>query len=85
MIDTHHDIAVRYRNMMMQKSGEERLCMGFSMFDTARQIALSSILAGTPDIADAELKREIFMRFYEHEFSPTDREKMISALSVSAR
>ena len=80
MIDTHHDIAVRYRNMMMQKSGEQRLQMGCSMYDTAKQIARSSILAGTSDITDAELKKKIFMRFYGHEFSPTYRDKVISAL-----
>ena len=84
MLDTHPEIAVRYRNMMMCKSGEERLRMGCSMFDAAKLIARESILARHPDITGAEMKREIFMRFYGHEFSPADRERVMSALSASA-
>ncbi len=80
MLDTHPDIAIRYREMMMRKSGEQRLRMGCSMFDTAKEIVRSSILADQPNISDAEMKREIFLRFYGHEFSPADRKKVIAAL-----
>ena len=69
MLDTHPEIAVRYRKMMMRKSGEERLRMACSMFDTARQIVRISILGSRPDVTDYEMKREIFLRFYGHEFS----------------
>ena len=84
MFDTHPEIAVRYRDMLMRKSGEQRLRMAWSMFNTARQIVRSSILGSRPDITDAEMRREMFLRFYGHEFSPTDREKVMSALSLSA-
>ena len=76
MLDTHPDIAVRYRNMMMRKSGEERLRMGCSMYDAARQIVRSAILDRNVDITEAEMKREIFLRFYGHEFSRNEREKL---------
>ncbi len=81
MFDTHPEIAVRYRELMMRKSGEQRLLMGCSMYDTAKQIVRSAIHNSHPDITDAEMKREIFLRFYGHEFSPPDREKLISALA----
>ena len=76
MLDTNPDIVVRYRNMMMSKSGEERLRMSCSMFDTAKQIVRSSILAGHPGITHAEMKREIFLRFYGGEFSRDYTERL---------
>jgi len=76
MLDTHPDIAARFRNMMMQKSGEQRLHMGCSMYDAARQIVRSAILDRNVDITEAEMKREIFLRFYGHEFSRNKIEKL---------
>ena len=80
MLDTHPDIAVRFRNMMMHKSGEQRLRMGCSMYDAAKQIVRSAIYESHPEVTDIEMKREIFLRFYGHEFSPADRKKFITAL-----
>ena len=80
MNDTHPDVAVRYRDLMMSKTGEQRLRMGCSMYDAAKQIVRSAIYNSRPEITDAEMKREIFLRFYGHEFSRADREKLISAL-----
>jgi hypothetical protein len=37
MLDTHPDIAIRFRELMMRKSGEQRLLMGCSMYDTAKK------------------------------------------------
>ena len=80
MLDTHPDIAVRFRNMMMRKSGEQRLRMGCSMYDAAKQIVRSAVYESHPEATDAEMKREIFLRFYGHEFSAADREKFVAAL-----
>ena len=76
MNDTHPDIAIRFRDLMMSKSGEERLLMGFSMYDAAREIVRSAILAQRPDITPEEMRKEIFLRFYGQEFSQADREKI---------
>ena len=80
MNDTHPEMKVRFRNLMMSKTGQERLLMGCSMYDTAKEIVRSSINNNYPGITPAEMRREIFLRFYGHEFSQTDREKKISAL-----
>jgi len=80
MFDTHPDIAIRFRDLMMSKSGQQRLLMGCSMYDTARQIVRSAIYNGRPEITDEEMKKEIFLRFYGKEFSRSDREKFLSAL-----
>ena len=77
--DTHPDIAIRFRNLMMSKTGEQRLLMGCSMYDTARQIVRSAIYNNRPGITDEEMKKEIFLRFYGSDFSRADREKFLSA------
>jgi len=81
MFDTHPEIAVRYRELMMRKSGQQRLVMGCSMYDTAKEIVRSAIYNSRPGITEAEIKREIFLRFYGQEFSEDDRKKLISALA----
>lgn len=78
MFDTHPDVAVRFEKMLMSKSGEQRLLMGCSMYDMAKKIVQSAILAQHPAITPQEMKREIFLRFYGQEFSPADKEKLFS-------
>jgi hypothetical protein len=80
MNDTTPEIAPLYRNLIMNKTGEERLLMGCSMYDTAKQIVRSAIYNNRPQITDEEMKKEIFLRFYGKEFSRDDREKFLSAL-----
>ena len=82
MFDTHPDIAIRFRDLMMSKTGEQRLLMGCSMYDTARQIVHNSIYNNRPEISEGEMKKEIFLRFYGKDFSLADREKFLSALEA---
>ena len=80
MFDTHPDVAIRFRDLMMSKSGQQRLLMGCSMYDTAKKIVRSAIYNSRPEITDQEMKKEIFLRFYGKDFSRADREKFLSAL-----
>jgi len=82
MNDTTPEIAVLYRNLIMNKSGEERLLVGCSMYGTAKEIVCSAIYNNQPGITDEEMKKEIFLRFYGKEFSRADREKLFSALTA---
>lgn len=43
MNDTSPDMDARYRAMLMQRSGEERLIMGCAMRDTARALVEASL------------------------------------------
>ncbi len=81
MSDTHPDIAIRFRELMMRKSGEQRLLMGCSMYDTAKQIVRSAIYNSRPGITETEMKKEIFLIFYGQEFSQAERDKFFSALT----
>jgi len=76
--DTHPEVGVQFRNLMKLKSNEERLLMGCSMYDTAKQIVQSAICSQRPAITPEEMKKEIFLRFYGLEFSQADKEKIFS-------
>jgi hypothetical protein len=66
-----------YRKMMAEKTGEERLLMGFSMFDFASTILLSSIKENTPP---EKLKKELFLRLYRNDFSKKQQDKILKHL-----
>ena len=63
----------RYQKM----TGEERLKIGFSMYDTARAIVLSSL---PQDLSSEDRAVQLFLRFYEHDFSSEEREKIVEAI-----
>ena len=69
MKDTHPNIEKKFRELMMAKSGSERMMMGMSMFDDACSIATSAIQMAYPNISPAELRQQLFLRCYGHEFS----------------
>jgi hypothetical protein len=81
MNDTHPEMAVRFRDLMKAKTNEQRLLMGCSMFDTAKQIVQSAIYSQRPSIHPQEMRKEVFLRFYGLEFSRADREKILSGFS----
>jgi len=76
MNDTHPEVAAQFRDLMKAKSNEERLLMGCSMYDTAKQIVQSAVYNEHPAITPEEMKKEIFLRFYGLEFSQADKEKI---------
>jgi hypothetical protein len=61
MNDTPPEIEQKVHEMMMARSGAERLIMGASMFDTAQRIILASL---PKDLPEEELKRRLFERIY---------------------
>ena len=66
-----------YRKMMAKKTGEERMLMGFSMFDFSSRIFLSSMKKNIPS---NEQKKEIFLRLYRDDFSKEQQEKILKLL-----
>jgi len=83
MNDTNSAVAWKFYEMMKRKSNEERLLMGFSMYDTAKEIVKSSIYMQQPKIGLIEIKREIFLRFYGAEFKVSEKKKILHVLSHS--
>lgn len=65
--DTHPKSEKLFQKFLMQKSNEERLIMGCSMYGTAKEIVKSSIINDNPNISREDLNKEIFLRFYGKE------------------
>ena len=61
MNDTTPEIEKMVRDRYMQMTGEERFLIGIQMFDTAREIVLSSL---PKDLPEKEKRRQLCERFY---------------------
>ena len=85
MKDTPPAIERKFREMLLKRSGEERLKMGCSMYATARALAKAALLQRHPGARPAELKRLLFLHFYGVDFEPDERERIAIALSKSAK
>jgi hypothetical protein len=75
----------KFRKMLLERSGEERLKMGCSMYATAQALAKASISRRYPDAHPAELKRLLFLHFYRTDFEPEKRNRIASAVARSGR
>ncbi len=68
MNDTTPEIEAIFEQMMMKKSGQERLQMGFSMFNMARRQVTAAIRKNKPDADAVEIRRGIFLRCFTTRF-----------------
>jgi len=82
MNDTSPEIEAHFRKMIMKKSGQERLKMGFAMFNLARKQVIASIRWNRPDAYVKEIRRNLFLRFYGQDFSQEEQEKILNRLTL---
>jgi hypothetical protein len=82
MLDTTEEIQQKQYDIIMSKSMEERLLIGFATVDFARAIAESSIRQANPGISAADLKIAVFKRFYSNQFSEEVMDKIIASMSL---
>jgi len=75
----------RYRVMLLQRSGVERLKMGCSMHATAQALVRASILEKDPQASPEALRRALFLRFYGQDFDPQSRERILRALELAGQ
>ena len=80
MKDTTPEVDARYGDMLMQRSGEERLKMGCAMRETARVFDEASIRKQDPQATPEAVRKGLFLRFYGHEFDAESRAKILAAI-----
>jgi hypothetical protein len=66
MNDTTPEAAAILDKLFKGKTGEERMQMASSMFDTAREFVLSSL---SKSLTKREIKQQLFLRLYRNDFS----------------
>ena len=76
MNDTTPEIESRLDEIYERKSGEEKLLICLKMFETAREIVISSL---PKNISERELQKKIFLRFYGNDFSENEKVKILSS------
>ncbi len=81
MKDTNPAIEEMYFDMMMAKSGEERLRMGLGMYEIARKIAITSIRKDNPKVSEREIKISLLNRFYGNDLSAETRQKFVERMA----
>lgn len=81
LTDTPPAMEARYREMLLARSGEERLKMAGSMYATARALVIASILEKDPSATPPRLREALFLRFYGHEFDAASRERILARLA----
>jgi hypothetical protein len=77
MNDTDKKIDDIYREMIRKKTGEERILMGFSMFQFSTKILLSSVKEKIPDI---DLKKYMFLKIYGSDFDSLQIKKILNSI-----
>ena len=77
MKDTSFEIQKKIDEIYKNKSGEEKLLIALSMFETARELVISSL---PNNLSDKELRKELFLRFYGNDFSSNEKEKILTNL-----
>ena len=80
MKDTPPEMDARYRAMLMQRSGEERLKMGCAMRETARAFVEASIREQDPQATPEAVSKGLLLRFYGQEFDAESRAKILAAI-----
>ncbi len=83
MNDTKPEITKKIYELIQKKSPAERFKMGCSMCDASRYLVKRAILENNPDITDAELRKEIFIKFYRDDFDSAQKEKILAYLGQS--
>ena len=80
MNDTSPDVERKFRQLLLERSGAERLKMGCSMFSTARALVVASILEKDRAASPARVREQVFLRFYGADFSADARERIAAWL-----
>ncbi|MEI6128307.1 MAG: hypothetical protein WCQ99_17300 [Pseudomonadota bacterium] len=79
MDDTSENFKSLYHQKIMERSGEERVIMGDSMFNSARELALASL---SNTVAADEKRFLLFLRFYGNDFSTEQQAQIKKILLV---
>jgi len=79
--DTSDTMERKYRDMLLKRSGEERLKMGCSMHAMAQALVRASKHAAGPFVSSVSMKKILFLRFYGQDFESAARKRILRALA----
>lgn len=77
MQDTPPEVDERYRAMLMQRTGGERLMMGCAMCDTARALVEASLREQNPQATEGEIWKGCFSTSTSTNLTPRRATKLL--------
>ena len=80
MSDATKKTELRYKEMLMSRTPLERLRMVSRMFDSSRKLVIAGIQNERPQISDAQLRGQLFLRMYGNDFTAADRKRIINKI-----
>jgi len=80
MTDTPDAVRRLYHELLMRRSGAERLRMGCDMFDAARALARSSLGDASGADRSRDLKTRLLLRTYRGDFDAATLERITARL-----
>lgn len=84
MDDTSSDITKKVCEMFQEKSPTERLKMGCSMYETSKYLVARAIWENNNIYSVADLKQQLFLRFYGNDFDAETRQKILEYIGSSS-
>lgn len=81
MRDTSPEIEEKMREMIRNKTPQERLVMGCSMHDFSKGLVLRALLENNSKLSQSDIRRELFLKFYGNDFTPSQQEKILAHLT----
>ena len=80
MNDTSPERDERYRAILLQRTGEERLIMGCATRDTARAMVEDAPREQDPNATAETIRNGVVLRFDENEFDQETRAEILAAI-----
>ena len=80
MNDTPPEIWAIMNELIAKKTSAERFKMGSSMHATSRHLIILALLKDNPEISEADLKKALFLKFYQEDFPAEERERILQAI-----
>ena len=77
MNDTSPEIKEKIKEIYKNMSGEKKLLIALSMFETARELVIASL---PKELSEKERRKELFLRFYGNDFDQEEKEKIIKSI-----
>jgi hypothetical protein len=81
MHDTSPEMQEKIYELIRAKTPFERFQMGCSMLSTSRYLIIRALREENPNISNAELRQQLFLKFYGEEFSEAQKAKILAHLS----
>lgn len=81
MKDTPRHISEMQAKIIHSKTDAERSLMGAEMVDSVYHMIKERIKEEKPGLTEKEITAQIFLRFYQNEFSKQEKERIINSIN----